>query len=88
MRGNTSIRAESNSKPVHANAWSSSGSKKSNLDHVIISQDMDVQQWYFQNNPDQIFPIVVDGWIDMNDRDRKEFVKSISDHCLLYGEVR
>ena len=71
----------------HTNTWSSSGNKKSNLDHVIISQDVNVQPWYFQDNPDQIFPIVVDGWVDLNDHDRKEFVKNISDHSLLYGEV-
>ena len=42
----------------HVNTWSSSGNKKSDLDHVIISQDVNIQQWYFQSNPDQHFQLL------------------------------
>lgn len=72
----------------HDDTWSSSGNKKSDLDHVIISQDVQIQRWYFSNNPNTTFSIVVDGWVDLNDHARKDFVKNISDHSLLYGEVQ
>ena len=72
----------------HDNTWSSFGNKKSDLDHVIISQDVKIQQWYFSNDPNTTFPVIVDGWVDLNDNARKDFVKNISDHSLLYGEIQ
>jgi endonuclease/exonuclease/phosphatase family metal-dependent hydrolase len=71
----------------HEKTWSSSGNKKSDLDHVMISQDVKIQQWYFTSDPNTTFPIIVDGWVDLNENTRKDFVKNISDHSLLFGEI-
>lgn len=46
-----------------------------------------MQKWYFENNPDKIFPVIVDEWVNLNEHDRKEFVKNVSDHSLLYSEI-
>ena len=72
----------------HNNTWSSSRNQESDLDHVIVSHDVKIQQWYFSNDPNTIFPIIVDGWVDLNDNARKDFVRNISDHSLLYGEIQ
>lgn len=74
-------------KKSHPNTWSSFGNKKSDLDHVLISNDVNIQQWFFSSDPTTTFPIIVDGWVDLNDSARKDFVTNISDHSLLYGEI-
>ncbi len=71
----------------HKKTWSNSNNRQSDLDHCMISDDLQTQQWYFQENPDVLFPIIVDGWIDLKDSARKNFIKNISDHSLLYGEI-
>ncbi len=71
----------------HPDTWSSSGNKRSDLDHVLTSKDLRMQQWYFASDLTKTFPVIVDGWVDLNDSARKDFVKNISDHSLLYGEI-
>ena len=67
--------------------WSNTRYSKADLDHVMISNDVSIQQWYFSANVDNTFPILVDGWINLDKTRRKDFVQNISDHSLLYGEV-
>jgi hypothetical protein len=71
----------------HEKTWSSSSNRKSDLDHVMISKDVKIQQWYFPSDQNTTFPIIVDGWVDLNKNARKDFVKNISDHSLLFGEI-
>lgn len=71
----------------HEKTWSASGNGRGDLDHVMTSNDVKIQQWYFSSDSNTTFPIVVNGWVDLNENARKEFVKNISDHSLLYGEI-
>ena len=72
----------------HSHTWRNTRSMKGNLDHVIVSDDLNIQQWFFQSDPATSFPIIVDGWVDLPDNAKqKDFVRNISDHSLLYGEV-
>lgn len=71
----------------HNRTWSSSGGTKSNLDHIIASNDL-----LFQSNPmnfdvpDQ-YEVAVYGWQQLDGAKKKDFIKNISDHCALYAEV-
>jgi hypothetical protein len=69
----------------HDKTWSSDGKKMSNLDHVIASDDVELKILQAGSPPIQI---VVDGWVNRTGEARVNFVKNISDHSLLYGEVK
>lgn len=69
----------------HDKTWSSDGKKTSNLDHVIASDDLQFKTLQAGNPPAQI---LVDGWVNRTGEARLNFVKNISDHSLLYGEIR
>jgi len=72
----------------HEKTWSNqSGSKKSDLDHVIASDDLDFSEFYFVDNPGHVFEIEVYGWNNLTGTARKPWIKNISDHCALIGEV-
>ena len=72
----------------HEKTWSNkSGSKKSDLDHVIASDDLGFREFYFVDDPDNVFEIEVDGWNNLTGNARKSWVENISDHCALIGEV-
>jgi hypothetical protein len=70
---------------THPHTWSSDGTKKSNLDHVIASTDLQ-----FKPVPGTAGPaeVLVDGWVNRTGDARTNFVKNISDHCLLFAEIR
>lgn len=68
--------------------WSRpSGSMKSNLDHVIASDDLEFQKWYYASNPNDEFEVEVRGWNDRPKNTQKWFIENISDHCSIYGEI-
>jgi hypothetical protein len=69
---------------THDNTWSSDGKRMSNLDHVIASSDIQFKNIQAGAAPPQV---LVDGWINRNGEARTNFVKSISDHCLLFAEI-
>ena len=72
----------------HEKTWSNKGgSKKSDLDHVIASNDLNFSQFYFVDNPGSTFEIEVYGWNNIAESDRKSWIEDISDHCALVGEV-
>ncbi len=71
-----------------AKTWSNpSGSKKSNLDHVIASDDLKFQEWIFDNDDSTKFEVEVKGWNERTGNARKSFIENISDHCSLWGEI-
>lgn len=71
----------------HEKTWSNkSGKQKSNLDHVIASNDLNFSQYYFVDNPANTFEIEVYGWNNVPESDRKSWIEEISDHCALVGE--
>jgi hypothetical protein len=71
----------------HDKTWSNkSGSTKSNLDHVIASNDLNFSQYFFVNNPGSTFEIEVYGWNNLTGNARKSWIENISDHCALVGE--
>jgi len=72
----------------HDKTWSNkSGSSKSNLDHVIASNDLNFSQYYFVDDPAKTFEIEVYGWNNVvNANARKSWIENISDHCALVGE--
>ncbi len=65
----------------HEFTWSG-GATKSNLDHVLASNDLQ-----FQMQQPVPAEVLVDGWVNRTGKARTNFVKNISDHCLLYAEV-
>lgn len=68
--------------------WSNpSGSRRSELDHVIASDDVALQRWVYDADPTNIFEIDVHGWNDRSGAARRSFIETISDHCSLWGEV-
>lgn len=69
----------------HEKTWSSDGKKMSNLDHVIASDDLQFKTLQVGNPPVEV---LVDGWVNRTGEARLNFVKNISDHSLLYGEVQ
>jgi endonuclease/exonuclease/phosphatase family metal-dependent hydrolase len=72
----------------HDKTWSNkSGSMKSDLDHVIASNDLEFREFFFDNEPNHVFEIEVDGWNNLTGNARKSWIKNISDHCALSGEV-
>jgi hypothetical protein len=72
----------------HEKTWSNkSGSTKSNLDHVIASNDLNFSQFYFVGNSGSTFEIEVYGWNNIAESNRESWIKEISDHCALVGEV-
>jgi hypothetical protein len=72
----------------HERTWSTpSGSKKSELDHVIASADLQFAQETSQSAETNPFEIEVRGWNKLTGHERRDFIKNISDHCALFGEV-
>jgi len=70
---------------THGHTWSSDGKKMSNLDHVIASDDVEFKILQAGPPPAQV---LVDGWVNRTGEARTNFVKNISDHCLLFAEVK
>jgi hypothetical protein len=68
---------------THAHTWSSDGKRMSNLDHVIASSEL-----AFKPQEPAPAEVLVDGWVNRTGAERVNFVKNISDHSLLFGEVR
>ena len=68
----------------HEHTWSSDGKKKSNLDHVIASTDLQFKNLQAGPPPAQV---LVDGWVNRTGEARTNFVKNISDHSLLFAEI-
>lgn len=68
--------------------WSyPSGSKKSDLDHVIASDDLTFQLWTLVDDPNVEFEVEVRGWNERSGNARRSFIENISDHCSLWGEI-
>ncbi|MEM9833790.1 MAG: endonuclease/exonuclease/phosphatase family protein [Bacteroidota bacterium] len=64
-------------------AWgrnSSGNYRLSNLDHVIVSNNLDLID--FEKDDGSKFPAEVSGWVNITDEDeRVNFIENISDHC-------
>jgi hypothetical protein len=72
----------------HQKTWSdSSGSKKSELDHVIVSSDIALRPRPVPGGDVDPAKIEVYGWNRLTGQAKISFIKNISDHCALYGEV-
>jgi endonuclease/exonuclease/phosphatase family metal-dependent hydrolase len=67
---------------THPHTWSSDGVRKSNLDHVMASSEL-----RFKAQTPAPTEVLVDGWVNRSGEDRVNFVKNISDHSLLFGEL-
>jgi endonuclease/exonuclease/phosphatase family metal-dependent hydrolase len=67
---------------THAHTWSSDGKRMSNLDHVIASSEL-----RFTAQTPAPAEVLVDGWVNRSGEERVNFVKNISDHSLLFGEL-
>lgn len=63
---------------------SEGGSLKGNLDHVIASQDLTFKT---RTNQELTYEISVKGWIQEKGKKQTQFIREISDHCYLVGEV-
>jgi hypothetical protein len=62
------------------------GKIKSNLDHVIVSKNIKIkEQGKSQDN--KVYYVKVAGWQQLSGSQRDNFIKNISDHCLLYLEI-
>jgi hypothetical protein len=70
---------------THDKTWSSDGVRKSNLDHVLASADLSFTPQVGGNAGAEV---LIDGWVNRSGQERLNFVKNISDHCLLFVEVQ
>lgn len=69
---------------THDKTWSSDGTRSSNLDHMIASADLQFVPQPAGTGPAEV---LVDGWVNRSGEARRNFVRNISDHCLLYAQV-
>jgi Endonuclease/Exonuclease/phosphatase family len=67
---------------THPHTWSSDGVRKSNLDHVLASDEL-----RFKPVPGGTAEVLVDGWVNREGEARKNFVRNISDHSLLLARL-
>lgn len=69
----------------HPYTWKG-GAGRSDLDHVIASDHLPLNALVLDaaGNPAEID---VRGWIDLAGAEQKEFLKKVSDHCYLIGEI-
>jgi hypothetical protein len=68
--------------------WSNaSGTTKSDLDHVIASDDLAFAEWTLVGAPSTEFEVEVKGWNERSGNARRSFIENISDHCSLWGEI-
>ncbi len=72
-------------RKTHDFTWSGDGKKMSNLDHIIASNDI---QFRTQQAGPPAAEVLVDGWVNRTGDARTNFVKNISDHSLLFAEVK
>jgi hypothetical protein len=71
----------------HEKTWSNrSNTRTSDLDHVIASDDLDFQPFQFAGGG-QAFEVEVDGWNNLTGAARLSWIRNISDHCALIGQV-
>ena len=66
---------------------SAGGSLSGDLDHVIASNDLELQTWAYHDEPDQEFQVECDGWVNLTGSARTTFIDTIADHALLYCEI-
>ena len=66
---------------------SAGGSLTGDLDHVIVSNELDMQEWSFTDTPNEVFQVECDGWVNLTGNSRTAFIENVADHALLYGEV-
>lgn len=69
---------------THEVTWSG-GRMMSNLDHVLATNDLQFQQ---QSSATPSVEVLVDGWVNRTGEARTNFIKNISDHCLLFAALR
>ncbi len=72
-------------RKTHDHTWSGDGKKMSNLDHIIASNDV---QFNSQQAGAQPSEVLVGGWVNRTGEARMNFIKNISDHSLLFGEIK
>lgn len=70
---------------THDKTWSSDGKKMSNLDHVIASNDLQFKTMQVEPS---LAEVLVDGWVNRDGEARINFVKNISDHCMLFAQIK
>lgn len=69
----------------HADTFSNrSGSQMSNLDHVLISDGLQLDQL---GPAGAQFEVRVRGWQQLQGQARRDFIDNVSDHCALYFTV-
>ena len=67
---------------------SAGGSLKGNLDHVIASNDLKFKTKPHPKDSTKKIEISVKGWIQLKGTNRTNFIKEVSDHCYLVGQVK
>lgn len=66
---------------------SAGGSLKGNLDHVIADNALNFQTWAFVGEPTELFQVECDGWVNLSEPARTDFIRNIADHAALYCEI-
>lgn len=66
---------------------SAGGSLTGDLDHIIASNDLEVQTWSYPDTPEHEFQVECDGWVNLTGTARTTFIDTIADHALLYCEI-
>lgn len=66
---------------------SAGGSLKGDLDHVLVSSDLDVELWTDTAQEFSPFEVEVTGWNLLDEPERTSFIEDVSDHCALFVEI-
>ncbi len=75
------------SKSASLTYRSAGGHLKGNLDHVLVSSDLDVELWTDPAQEFSPFEVEVTGWNLLDEPERTSFIEDVSDHCALFVEV-
>ena len=57
-----------------------------NLDHVIADATLNFQSFVFTGSTD-VFEVECDGWVNLPEPQRTNFIRDIVDHAALYCEI-
>ena len=64
------------------------GSLRGDLDHVIASKDLEFEEFSDASTPNNPYKIQVKGWIELDGAEQDNFIEFVSDHCIIYGEIK
>ena len=60
---------------------------RGDLDHVIVSNDLAIQEYTSDDTTNSPFDVYVTGWNELTGTARTRWIEQVSDHCALQVDV-